>query len=629
MAATMRQGDSNPEGFEWIELADFSAGIYSDRFGADHSRLLDGAATVANTYGCYADTSGALCPFPARTAGVTQTLPPSGNADGDTSHYPEGRICAYVTDGVVGFHNTLNAMYAHGEEWDYPAVGYAFWYDPTGSGADSAKHLYFLARLYNPEAESTLDFVFAKGDNAEVFRRVPTMQFVVGIGADDNELVPDPPRATHLSGFIATLVRPDGLVYGGDISSTDGGLTDYDTRVSRTRFTTPTYLNSQGRGYVSIFPDLQVYWEPTPSISLMDFDAGFAYPGTLITQHQGRLVVAMANLSGTSIFGGHWLSGIEYNVPLEPMNVDGDHATLATSQDEPTRIGAMGSLTAGELLLVHTSGGAVLVRGDLDNPQIVRMPFVESTGGVVAVPVATPLGLVYGAASGVWVWSGGDRSEHLSPQIEGMFWRHELDREMDDYSASRGRFGYWHPFVFAPNNYFFDIRSHGWWRIDPPGDGSDSTVMPYNAYDVSRASNRLFAFHYKLTPEWNTPYSIYSWDELRSYYTWQSQPLIRTRRDNLLFRQLELVATAHPDATNSTVTVTLTGYDRDGVALTPASATFSLTENGCVSYRLADIRNFQARYVQVRIEAESDTGPAPKVHAIRLATVPGNPIPKG
>ena len=73
------------------------------------------------------------------------------------------------------------------------------------------------------------------------------------------------------------------------------------------------------------------------------------------------------------------------------------YGTLQVAEDTAARIGTLGVVTIDQLLVVKHFGGGALVAGDLDSPTITRLPYIESTGGLVCKGAHTPAGFVYGS----------------------------------------------------------------------------------------------------------------------------------------------------------------------------------------------------------------------------------------
>jgi hypothetical protein len=290
---------------------------------------------------------------------------------------------------------------------------------------------------------------------------------------------------------------------------------------------------------------------------------------------------------------------------------------LIAGDDQTARIGAIGVVAADQLLIVKARDGGVVISGSINNPSIRRMPYVESTHGVVCQGAMTPVGLVYGSKTGIFAWSGGDTAVKLSPQIDGFFWNHAQNTTDDIYMANRGRMAYWNEYVMVPNNYLFNTRISSWWRL------SGVSGVPYNVYDIDR-QDRLFAFPYKLTPTQNVLYQIYDQALMAQSYSWQSHPLVETRGRKTSFQEIRMVVT-HKGVGAATITVTLTGYDENGTAVTPVNIVFTLAANSLAVPKLLYkdiVPNFQAEYVQVRIQVScaNSADAAPKVHSIKFGT---------
>lgn len=300
-------------------------------------------------------------------------------------------------------------------------------------------------------------------------------------------------------------------------------------------------------------------------------------------------------------------SGNTYALPIGTIVPGDDHVQL---------IGSFGVVAADQLLIVKGKDGGVVLSGALGSPTIRRMPYVESTHGVVCRGAMTPLGLVYGSKTGIYAWSGGDTAVKLSTQIDGFFWNHASAAD-DIYSGNRGRMAWWNRFVAVPNNYLFNADLGSWWRLS----GVSGTA--YNVY-CEDGQGRMLAFPYKLSSSQNVLYHIYDQAILAKSYSWQSQPLLETRGRKTTFQEVRMVVT-HKGSSAASIIVTLSGYDSTGAAVTPATITFSVPSNTASVPQLLykDITpNFQAEYVQVRIQADSNNSadPAPKVHSIKFGT---------
>jgi hypothetical protein len=261
---------------------------------------------------------------------------------------------------------------------------------------------------------------------------------------------------------------------------------------------------------------------------------------------------------------------------------------------------------------------------------------IESTYGLQCDACPTPLGVVYGSRTGVYVWNGGQNSHHISPQIEGAFWYAQQDYQDSTPTDVCGGFEWWHPFIVTPNNYLFDTRNNSWWRLDNP-----ATRYPWMDYCVSANRGSLFAIPIKYDASHLVAFNYFDRGVLASSYSWQSQPIIDTVLQQHSFKELILVAT--PQSANEhtcTVTVTLTGIREDGTTQDPIEVVFEFTntntqgEDNMATYptliRKTISPNFVAKYVQVRIEADSNvsTIAAPKIHRLQMVVADRQTVAK-
>lgn len=289
------------------------------------------------------------------------------------------------------------------------------------------------------------------------------------------------------------------------------------------------------------------------------------------------------------------------------------YTPLSVMEDVIADIGALGTVTTDQLLIVKSHGGGALVSGDLDNPTIRRLPYVESTFGVILKPVGTPLGLVYGSKNGIFAWAGGEVSTKLSPQLDGHFFDH-TQNSSEHYAGAAGRLGFWNQLLCVPNNWVYDMDTQSWWRLESPDE------RPYNVYVVNN-NGELLAFPYKRAANQPTDPVWYSYNltDLDTEYTWQSHPLVETRERVTVFQEIRLIATGH-SAAQATIDVTLEGFDETGTSTTSETVQFVLEASDEPQFLYRDVPTFQGQYVTVRIEAASNDAatPAPKVHSVAL-----------
>ncbi len=627
---------------EYVTLSDFSPGIHADYHGGSGTNgytrptvtpirgfvAVQGAATVDGTYRCCADKQGALVPLPARTTQVTQTQIPEGNAVA-TANYPTELKGAYLMDALITAPTATSTFWgvtANREDDYFIQTMWQFAYD---SAAASRRH-YILGRRHRIEdgvvSGVAADWLFEEGEI--VLNNIPTWHLLSGnIGMH---------RATSSASITSNSLNP-GMFFAARrlrtarlaaIPAAALPYTTFDTDVS-TNFPTGVIAATQVDGFVGTYPD-----PATPGVaSTYVYDLP-QFPAWGIS-HQGRVVVVCRQAT-TFGFGSirHTRDTIFYTPVNDFKGLSGAVAFVTEfGEENVTGIGTMASLNGSQLFIVKHDGGAYLVQGDLAAPTVSRLPYVESTHGITSQCVSTPIGVVYGTRNGVFVWNGGDRSEKLSNQIDGFFWDHAALGEQ--YEANRGRFGYWHPFVCVPNNYVFNTESQSWWRLETPdampqintavlsGSAYSNRGVTYNVYATGSSNNFLYAFPYKIDSVQNDMVHLYKPEVLASSYSWKSHPLLETRDRIRAFSELKLAASPGENTALCTVTVTLTGIDADGDALTPVVTVFTFTGTGTGNpvVLVKDlVTNFNAMYVQVRIEASAAAGAAPKIMGLSIGT---------
>jgi hypothetical protein len=617
---------------QFIDINDFSPGIFSDyHYGSGRSVVEtqegsifagNGAATVENTARCCADRTGALVPLPKLIVGKTTNRLPV--ADNDADNYLSGVHANYLMDAYV-----RGDMFVYTEETpaDVDRAGvytmYGFPYDPGNLGTAYWTVIATLHRLFEGASEQH-DLMWARCQASLNSFTAATLQLGCG------NFIPFRARYSVESNRTDDCVA--WVAFGspgyndntsqwaeGTIGATELALTDYDL------YTDTTYPGSWNR-VIGIFPN------PTDNNLTDSGFLGGTHDGTAdrvfwrschLTAHQGRMVALTREPKRT---GKNASNSDTWGVISESVNyspVQDFYGTLGFGcfeqaqfgEEKPFRSGVVASITADEIIFIKDREGAILVRGDLDNPTVVQLPYVESTHGAYSIPAKTNFGLVYGTANGVYVWEGGESSRHISPQMEGWFWNHDTAL---NYLGNRGRFAWWNPWVVVPNNFIYDSRTESWWRLDSPA----NTTVSCNVADVVNSGNRLYLFPHKLAQDAAPMWYTAAPDVLANTYTWQSQPLVESRTRVITVQEVHILATPG-STTAATITVTLTGYGANGTPVTPVVTTFTLAANRNPQMLHKDVvTNFQATHIQVHITANANnTGvPAPKIHSVSLAT---------
>lgn len=205
-------------------------------------------------------------------------------------------------------------------------------------------------------------------------------------------------------------------------------------------------------------------------------------------------------------------------------------------EENPSGYAVFASMNANEAFLVKNKGGGVVIRGSLNNPTVVKLAGVEPARGAMNIPAITPQGCFYGSTSGVWLWSGADTSECVSMQLDGFFW--ETGTYLgEDRPGLKGRFSYSYPFVYAPNDWVYDVRTKAWFRLVGRTDDSN----PYMFYDTSW-DGRIYASPGVFTPNDSCVADVFQDDLLAREFQWRSQPFALTINTDVEVKKIVLVA---------------------------------------------------------------------------------------
>lgn len=601
-----------------IVINDFSPGIFADYHAQSvaaaesvgPSLIAQGAATIQNTFGCGVDSAGSLTPLPKLVNGPA--------AAKIAANHVTSRDAAYVLDGIV-----LTDFYTEGEipaaTANRPAV-----FLMTGEWVESDAYRWTVIarmyRLFDTPSTGTQDIMYAKGATSILVSE--TTKAHIGAGQFN------PFRAQFDADSFFTYQSVCMVAYGapdyqsvepawttGAIGSPDTGWTDFDTTNGG------NYPSSDSGRILGIFPDyINITTAQSKFLNLPGM-TGASY----LTTHQGRLVAASRehgdfgeNPAGDTL--GSLNEHIHYTPPydFDSTLTDGELSFGTFGERRPWLSGVMASTSADQLLLVKYRDGALMIRGDLDDPTVVDLPFLHSTGGARCIPAWTPSGLVYGGKNGVYLWVGGETSQQLSNQLDGWFWNPD-PLEIERY-GTHGRFAWWEPYIIAPNNWVYDTRSASWWRLEQITDTTTGADAIFAA-DVSPNGDTLYAFPFAFTSTQLVAWRTATKAVLRNTYSWQSQPLAVAGDRLVEVRELRLLAT-HRGTVNGTVTLTLTGYTDEGEPVTPITVTYTLDANReRPQLKVAKLATGNIAHLQVRIQSDSgDTAaPAPKVHSLSLS----------
>lgn len=610
---------ANSENF--IEITDFRPGIHGDFYAGNTAvptqtsnvAAGNGSATIANTYSCIADRTGALTPLPKPVSEITQTLLPLGNAYASQPLYMNS-FTNFACLHDAQFLNSGYTFYAPGTSLNDRQISlstiYSYRFDPAGGGVHRP-YVHGITWHYTSGAWTRTDGIFRSGGgNAHPLSQAASLCLT--------RRAPTSPRKSTLALFaISREASATGAIPGNEVPFL----------VNR-QLPTGNYSPSVALGPVNTQPMIGMYyggWSYQTAETKLLANTTESSPQMAIG-HQGRVVLsAMTWKLGTE--DTRWtVDELRYSDQLDPINTTSgkEFTYLTVGEEQPGRIEVFGVVAADQILVVKSRGGGVLITGDLDFPTVRRMPYIKSTGGAMHKGVSTSVGFIYGTVDGIYAWQGGDTSTCISPQLDGFFWNHlrawsNYVGGGVEYAGSRGRFGVCGRLVCVPNNFAYDMDNGGWWRLPFIG-----TEEPYNVYEAGDGGE-MYAFPWRLTATQNVVCQRYDWNGAFSdTYSWQSQPLVETRGRTQSFQEVRLIVSATGGSTG-TITVTLTGLDVNGQSIATRNVVFTVANQTKPQLLRKDITavgggNFTAEYVQVRVQVNSGNAAvaAPKIHALRI-----------
>lgn len=538
---------------QYITIKDFSPGIRHRtlREGGEVSPQPLGAATRQNTYSCFALPGGGLAPLPRRSFEYGRVA-----LEADINRVQGGkyRVSGFHTTGpVTGTGDGHSAVEFH--------LAYEYLYDSDDNGSFD-KRKWRWERICGWTTNLDIDLIHSVTST----ETSPAANY----------------RATRFTDFRA--------------HPTDA------TQVGVPLVAAAWY--SGGGGFEEVW---KVFPDPSSSATVSTADVSTTKALDQLVQHQGRLV-GFEQIGHAHGDPGTWTSDEHvYWTNVNRTTLSSSTASML-AQGQMTGYGAIASVSAQEMLLIKNKHGGLVVSGDLDDPTVVALPGVISTGGLKMRPIYSPVGLIYGVKhGGVYAWSGGSSSTCLSPQLEDGFWR--FDNDLIDWA---GTFDVWKDWVLCPNNFLYDTLTESWWRMDTTDD-----VQALN-WQVSTHDKWAYCSTASFVSS-NTPV-IYGYDRsvAARNYSWKSQPLAPTVDRVVDIREIRLVAHG-----KGKITVTLTGADgrsRTEVLRVDASNFPTVVRRDTM---------IQTSYVQVRMQVDGGNNDAPIIHEISLGVRERMGIPNG
>ncbi len=580
----------------YIDIRDFTRGIASSRHslgGAQPSPEDQESAAVfaqeAHTWGCYGHPAGGLHPLPGVVLAVEDPgddwpddpLPGAAKVVGSPtwSAHPN-----YTTEKslVVNASLVIHAQpqLAEGET----SYSTSTWRKNVWQTPDQ---LHILYGGYG-EADGASSYEYFQGTNEwRVFDmgRFPigTTELMGGHLADDDLRdslgVRRTPVAIPLTGagfddpdIWGDMFMSHGMTSANLVVTTTGIHQEWDfTDPAWVKETDPTgAVTDIGKvGVVALCTRVGIW----PPIVQKDFSVG-AYPDILIESqiidnydptgprpgspvlygivHQGRIVMTLGTyaqigppLGPTASFpSGDRIAAYAANDLFNEPSTN----LFRFMPENPGSIGVMASMNANEMIAIKHQGGGGLLRGDVTKPQFVALPGLPSIQGATNIPVVTSMGLVFGTRDGVYVWRGSEGAESISQQLDGWFWQPEGTPGLEDgflYAEypHRGKFNVSGYFVYAPNNWVYDMRTGGWFRLNPTTRtvGSTTYKVGYRNYEVS-STGRVYAIKPLIKETDLTVAHLYDRDVPAHQYRWRSQPIPRTINRRVDAREVVLTA---------------------------------------------------------------------------------------
>ena len=575
------------------EIKDFSPGI-ADTVSPNHP---PGQAQQANTYRCYSIPGGALAPLPKCTKQITHDSPVVAN-----------RLSEEVR--IIGLHTNSPVFYA-------PEQNSGIYQDNT--------EIYICMEWYEDDGEIYYEVDRYKNN----YSITPVWE---QIWKDNYTSAYSATARPHTASFITQRTNSQ---YTRNVLESLSGVGDtYDGGL----LAGPVVVAWVVDGYAQFFPD-----DTNLTVNASRYMPGDrsdpSNPGGLcspdaLVGHQLRAVIFPLTLSPIGVnqiiptnesmlwTATNNLTKIgSYYYDVSTTAASTNYFNILGGSDKPSRYECMESLTADELLLIKSYGGAMMIRGSLNDPTVVNLPYVHSAGFSMNRGCVSPKGFIYPVdGGGLWLWEGGDVSSHITPQMNSDFWRPAPYAPAG--TTTENGWGYagttcalWDQWVLLPNNYLWDSETNGLWRID------DTSTVIMHRWAVDWRGLYAYGAPTGFIDENDT--AIYGYNRLTptDSFSWQSHPMPFSIEQEVTLRQAVIVATG-----SGTVAITVTSAE-DTTGQT-ATVTLDSTADPCV--RTIDL-DVQGSHIVVRVVSmgeDTDT-PAPTIHSIRLGHIPHSTFSKG
>jgi hypothetical protein len=294
--------------------------------------------------------------------------------------------------------------------------------------------------------------------------------------------------------------------------------------------------------------------------------------------HQGRicsLVPTAGRWPGSPPLQGA-PDALSYTEPANSTTWGSPPQDEVFGPENPYGYGAVTSVSAGELFLVKTHGGAIVVQGDLNNPTVTTLSAVKSTGPIFGKSDSDPNGSYYCVQNeGAWAWNGGNASTKVSAQLDDNFFTCPnlpplTTMGLQAYGYYVQRWGDW--MLFSNNWLYNSGGGGGWWRLYDPAAAS------FFYYTPGQNTNIMYA-GVPLVSSDNTPV-MFEFDSTNgtNLWLWQSLP-IRPQANDRTIEVREVTIRAANPTLDAGANVAVNMVDSDGNLLgnSPAWAMSSTT----------------------------------------------------
>jgi hypothetical protein len=492
-----------------IDLVDFTPGIFDDWFSAGGTQAApDGAAQLTGTFSCVSSPTGGLMAAPLKVQSLQQDLidTPAGALQYMTND-AQMHILAFRNTSPVS-QNSFQGGQGLSQFPDQLWVCYS-WLVITNSPTNTLMQEKLRTRAYYAYLSD------ASG--------VPQYPFSNSAPAAPNIFDAN----VNTSGaFAVATPTVDKFPHGAAGIDNERSNTASPLLVGNIVTATSTTRGNSFGAIDNVYPS-----NATPGL-----DSTAAVPFSVnqigtVFGHQGRIVGMRNSFSspyGTNGFG-------PTTEILEYANVN-NYSVVNTAgavfvEEHPTGYGSWISMNANQLMLVKQRGGGVSVTGPLENPTVTYLPGIPSTLGATNIGTISADGTyVYGTSRGVFAWAGANSAQNISPQIDGWFWRPQWLNpgtglaQVDKRYGQYGSFCFVNPFIFAPNNFLYDTRTGGWWKLALPS----ISQQTYAFWDIS-ANGLAVGCAASVYTAQTEAVAWYDTTRGQPNYQWTSQPLARSR----------------------------------------------------------------------------------------------------